>query len=61
MVLTESLFNLRTAGSEEAEQTVKNLLLEEGFAFFELDKYHESYFYNKKDYMEYQALLETNK
>ena len=51
MVLTESLFNLRTAGSEEAEQTVKNLLLEEGFAFFELDKYHESYFYNKKDYM----------
>lgn len=61
MVLTESLFNLRTAGSAEAEQTVENLLLEEGFDFFEFDKYEEAYFYNKKDYMEYQKLLEKNK
>lgn len=61
MVLTESLFNLRTAGSEEAQQTVKEQLLKEGFAFFELDKYQESYFYNKKDYMEYQAILGKNK
>ncbi|MDE6626978.1 MAG: glycosyltransferase [Lachnospiraceae bacterium] len=61
MVLTESLFNLRTAGSEDAGQTVKKLLLEEGFAFFELEKYAESYFYNKKDYKEYQTLLKTNK
>lgn len=59
MVLTESLFNLKTAGSEEAEQTVKKLLLEEGFAFFELDQYDVSYFYNKKDYKEYITLKES--
>ncbi len=60
MVLTESLFNLRTAGSEEAKQTVKKLLLTEGFEFFELGRYEESYFYNKKDYREYLDLLEKN-
>lgn len=58
MVLTESLFNLRTAGNEEAKRIVERLLLEEGFDFFELGRYEESYFYNKKDYKEYLALLE---
>ena len=58
MVLSESLFNLRTAGSREAQETVENLLLNEGFQFFELDKYDESYFYNKKEYREYKELIE---
>ena len=58
MVLSESLFNLKTAGSDEEGQTVKKLLLEEGFAFFELDRYPESYFYNKKEYAEYKSLTE---
>lgn len=56
MVLTESLFNLRTAGSEDAKQTVKHLLLEEGFDFFELEKYDALYFYTQKDYNEYRNL-----
>ena len=57
MVLSESLFNLRTAGSHEAEKRVETLLLEEGFEFFELNKHDESYFYNKKDYKEYTVLI----
>lgn len=57
MVLTESLFNLRTAGNEEAKEQVKELLLTEGFDFFELDKYDTSYFYNKKDFLMYQDML----
>lgn len=57
MVLSESLFNLRTAGDDEAKNTVKNLLLNEGFAFYELEKYDESYFYNKKEYAEYRKLI----
>lgn len=57
MVLTESLFNLRTAGTEEARQIVKKTLLEEAFPFFELEKYDEGYFYNRNTYEEYQELL----
>lgn len=59
MVLTESLFNLRTAGSEAAKQTVQSLLLTEGFDFFELDKYDKTYFYNQKDYTEYRTMSGT--
>lgn len=61
MVLTESLFNLRTAGTDEAKKIVLDLLLDEGFAFFELDKYNKDYFYNKKEYKEYQELLKTER
>ena len=57
MVLSESLFNLRTAGDEEAKETVRNLLVNEGFTFYELDKYDESYFYNNKEYKEYKQLV----
>lgn len=53
MVLTESLFNLKTAGTQEAVQKVNKTLLEEGFEFFEFDKFDESYFYNKEEYQEY--------
>ena len=60
MVLSESLFNLRTAGDDKAKDTVKNLLLNEGFAFYELEKYDESYFYNKKEYAEYRKLIKAD-
>lgn len=58
MVLTESLFNLKTAGTNEARQIVKRTLLEEAFPFFELEKYDSSYFYNQNTYKEYRRLLE---
>lgn len=58
MVLTESLFNLRTAGTEEAREIVKKTLLEEAFPFFELDKYDEDYFYNRNTYKAYKELLD---
>jgi glycosyltransferase involved in cell wall biosynthesis len=57
MVLSESLFNLRTAGTDEAKEIVKTLLLNEGFEFFELGKYEKDYFYNQKEYQEYKALI----
>ncbi|MCM1179173.1 MAG: glycosyltransferase [Clostridium sp.] len=57
MALSESLFNLRTAGSITAENIVKKKLLEEGFEFFEIEKYPENYFYNKKEYQEYLKLI----
>ena len=57
MVLKESLFNLRTAGDEVAKQVIKDTLWDEGFSFFEFSKYDESYFYDKKEYVEYQELL----
>ena len=52
MVLSESLFNLRTAGTEEARERVRELLLKEAFAFYGLDKHPESYFYDGDAYME---------
>lgn len=57
MVLSESLFNLRTAGTTEAENVVKRKLLEEGFDFFEIARYPEDYFYSKKEYQEYVKLI----
>ena len=60
MVVTESLFNLRTAGTEEARQVVKKTLLEEAFPFFELEKFEIEYFYNPDNYKEYCKLLEEN-
>ncbi len=56
MVLKESLFNLKTAGSEEAKQIIKDTLLDEGFSFFEFSKYDESFYYDKKEYEEYREL-----
>ncbi len=57
MVLKESLFNLRTAGTEEAKQVIKDTLRNEGFSFFEFEKYDEDFFYDKKEYAEYRKLL----
>ena len=51
MVLTESLFALRTVGTEAAEQQVKDLLIKEAVAFYGLLSHDESYFYNKNDFM----------
>lgn len=56
MVLTESMFNLRTAGNEEARELVYNTLKNEAFAFFEFEKYPESYFYNKNEYLQYMDI-----
>lgn len=52
MVLSESLFNLRTAGTEEAKERVREVLLAEAFAFYGLDKHPKSYFYDTNTYME---------
>lgn len=56
MVLSESLFNLRTAGTEEARERVRELLLTEAFAFYGLDAHPENYFYDKKTYEEMKIL-----
>lgn len=57
MVLKESLFNLKTAGSEEAKQMIHDMLSTEGFAFFEIDKYNKDYFYDVKEYKEYEKIF----
>lgn len=59
MVLSESLFNLRTAGTLKAEELVKKILLEEGFAFFELSKYPKDYFYQQGEYEEYLKMIQN--
>ncbi len=56
MVLTESLFNLRTAGTKEAREKVRRLLLTEALEFYGLDEHPENYFYDKKAYAEMQEL-----
>ncbi|MBQ8822356.1 MAG: glycosyltransferase [Lachnospiraceae bacterium] len=58
MVLSESLFNLRTAGTEEAREKVRELLLTEALDFYGLDRHPESYFYDKKAYEEMRELQE---
>lgn len=57
MVLAESLFNLRTAGTDEAKRIVYDTLIKEAFPFYELDKYDASYFYNHREYEQYQAIV----
>lgn len=61
MVLKESLFNLRTTGNDAAKQLIQDTLWNEGFFFFEFSKYDESYFYDKKEYAEYQEFLQQRK
>lgn len=58
MVMKESLFNLRTVSDEAAKQVICDTLWNEGFSFFEFSKYDKSYFYDKKEYAEYQELLQ---
>lgn len=57
MVLSESLFNLKTAGSDEARHIVYDTLVNEAFPFFELEKYEASYFYNTKEYQQYIDII----
>lgn len=56
MALDESLFNMETAGSPEACKMVEKKLLEEGFAFFGIDKCDSSWFYNGGNYKKYLEL-----
>ena len=56
MALKESVFNLNTAGGEEAKQLIKDTLLTEGFDFYELSKYGKNYFYEPKEYEAYLEL-----
>lgn len=61
MALTESLANLRTMKTEEAKETIYNLLRDEGIEFFEFLKHEESYYSKKQDYQEIKAIMETKK
>lgn len=61
MVLQESLFNLETAGSEEAQKIITEFLVKEGFSFFEFEKYDRDYFYDQKQYEKYLRLAEDKK
>ncbi len=53
MALDESLFNMETAGSPEASKAVEQKLLEEGFAFFGIDRCDPSWFYSESNYRKY--------
>lgn len=57
LVLSESLYNLRTAGSEEAQKIVKNMLINEAFEYFELNKFEKDYFYNNEEFEQYCDLI----
>lgn len=57
MALQESLFNLETAGSKKAQKVVEELLVREGFAYLELEKYDQEYFYDTKKYEEYLKII----
>ena len=52
MVMQESLFNLKTAGNEEAQEQIRELLKNEAVDFYELKKHPEEYYYANKDYLE---------
>ena len=52
MVLKESLFNLKTAGTVEAQEQIKKLLKEEAIDFYGLRKHPKEYYYVKNEYEE---------
>lgn len=63
MVLKESLFNLNTTTDETAQMQIANILQSEGFDYFEFGKYNKDFYYDKKEYAQYQRLnvVERNK
>lgn len=57
MAMKETLFNYKTAGTDEAKEMIENKLAEEGNNFFEFNKYDKTYFYDAKLYDEYMERL----
>lgn len=55
----DCIFNIRTTQTQEAKEQIMSVLKEEGFAYFEFDKYPEEYFFNKNSYEEYKKIKEV--
>ena len=58
MVLTESLFNLRTMGNEDARKSIRDKLSEEGIDFFGILKHTVDYYSRPQEYCEIQKIYE---
>lgn len=58
MVLTESLFNLRTVGDEDAQESIREKLFEEGIEFFGVLNHTADYYDKPQEYCEMQKIYE---
>lgn len=58
MVLTESLFNLRTVGSEAAQEIIRQKLSEEGIDYFGIMNHTADYYSKPQEYYDMQKIYE---